>query len=106
MEIRQLVDEVFILPTRSDGELYYRQQLSICEDQGFTHETVHGHTVLNSVTHGLGITFLPSSFAKFSNARVKFVEMDKIPKKLKLLHYGTRETPIPVFQNSYPLSIN
>ncbi|UCS93641.1 LysR family transcriptional regulator [Echinicola marina] len=98
-DIHQLANEEFILPTRSDGELYYRLQLSICEDHGFSpkiaHETVHGHTVLNLVGHGLGITFLPTSFQKVTNAAVKFIELKDIPQRAEITAVWNKENPNP-----------
>ncbi len=99
LDIGRLADEEFILPTWEDGELYYRQQLSICEEHGFTpkiaHETVHGHTVINLVAHGLGITFLPTSFGKVTNAKVKFIELAKIPQKAEITALWNQENPNP-----------
>lgn len=97
--IHQLAKEEFILPTRSDGELYYRLQLSICEDSGFSpriaHETVHGHTVLNLVGHGLGITFLPTSFQNVTNAAVKFIELKNISQRAEITALWNKENPNP-----------
>ncbi|AGA76499.1 LysR substrate-binding domain-containing protein [Echinicola vietnamensis] len=101
-EMAQLATEEFILPTQADGELYYRLQLSICEDSGFSphiaHETVHGHTVLNLVDHGLGITFLPSSFKNVSNAAVKFIPLPDIPQKAEITALWNKENPNPSLQ--------
>ncbi|MBD8490304.1 LysR family transcriptional regulator [Echinicola sp. CAU 1574] len=98
-ELSQLADEEFILPTRADGELYYRLQLSICEDSGFSpriaHETVHGHTVLNLVGHGLGITFLPTSFKEVSNAAVKFIPLPNINQRAEITALWNKENPNP-----------
>ncbi|GAB3649132.1 LysR substrate-binding domain-containing protein [Echinicola sediminis] len=97
--IGQLSAEEFILPTRTDGELYYRLQLSICEDAGFTpqiaHETVHGHTVLNLVDHGLGITFLPTSFQDVTSASVRFIELQNIPQRAEITALWNKENPNP-----------
>lgn len=97
--VQQLADEEFILPTRADGELYYRLQLSICEDAGFSpriaHETVHGHTVLNLVGHGLGITFLPTSFQNVTNASVKFIELKNIHQRAEITALWNKENPNP-----------
>ncbi|QDH77697.1 LysR family transcriptional regulator [Echinicola soli] len=101
-KISQLKSEEFILPTQADGELYYRLQLSICEDGGFSphiaHETVHGHTVLNLVDHGLGITFLPVSFEHVSNAAVKFIHLPDIPQKAEITALWNKENPNPSLQ--------
>ncbi|AWW29994.1 LysR family transcriptional regulator [Echinicola strongylocentroti] len=100
--LHQFRDEEFILPTKADGELYYRLQLSICEDSGFTphiaHETVHGHTVLNLVGHGLGITFLPVSFEKVTSAGVNFIHLADIPQKAEITALWNKENPNPSLQ--------
>lgn len=97
--VHQLKDEKFILPPKTDGELYYQLQLSICEQAGFSpiiaHETVHGHTVLNLVDHGLGITFLPSSFQQVTTANVKFIELAHIPQKAEITAVWNRNNPNP-----------
>jgi DNA-binding transcriptional LysR family regulator len=100
--IQQLKDEKFILPPKADGELYYKVQLSICEDAGFlpdiAHETVHGHTVLNLVDHGLGITFLPTSFKKVTNADVRFIELKNIPQRAEITAVWYTSNPNPSLQ--------
>lgn len=97
--IEQLRDEKFILPPKNDGELYYQLQLGICEKAGFTpiiaHETVHGHTVLNLVDHGLGITFLPSSFQHVTTANVKFIELRDIPQRAEITAVWNLQNPNP-----------
>jgi len=97
--VHQLKHEKFILPPKNDGELYYQLQLSICEQAGFSpiiaHETVHGHTVLNLVDHGLGITFLPSSFQHVTTANVKFIELKSIPQKAEITAVWNLQNPNP-----------
>lgn len=97
--IAQLSEENFILPTRTDGELYYQVQTSICEDAGFSpkiaHETVHGHTVLKLVDHHLGITFLPTSFKEVTNANVKFIELKDIPQRAEITALWNLSNPNP-----------
>jgi DNA-binding transcriptional LysR family regulator len=84
----QLAHEQFILPTKSDGDLYQQLQWSICEDAGFTpqiaHETVHGHTSIKLVENGLGISLLPTSFRDVSNAAIKFIELKNIPQRAEI----------------------
>jgi len=97
--IAQLREEKFILPPKNDGELYYQLQLGICEKAGFTpiiaHETVHGHTVLNLVDHGLGITFLPSSFQHVTTANVRFIELGNIPQRAEITAVWNLNNPNP-----------
>lgn len=97
--VHQLKNEKFILPPKTDGELYYQLQLSICEQAGFSptiaHETVHGHTVLKLVDHGLGITFLPSSFQNVTTANVKFIALDHIPQKAEITAVWNTHNPNP-----------
>jgi DNA-binding transcriptional LysR family regulator len=86
--IAQVRHEKFILPTKSDGELYHQLQWSICEDAGFTpkiaHETVHGHTTMKLVEKGLGISVLPTSFCTVTNAAIQFIELKKIPQRAEI----------------------
>jgi DNA-binding transcriptional LysR family regulator len=92
--------EKFILTTRQDGAAYHHQQLSICEDAGFSpqivHETVHGHTVLHLIEKKLGISFLPSSFARVTTAAVKFIELKDIPQRAEITALWERRNPNPV----------
>ncbi len=94
--------EKFILPTRSDGKLYYELQLSICEDAGFSphiaHESVHGHTVLRMVEHGLGITLLPLSFLQFSNDKIRFIPLTNIAQKSEITMLWKKENRNPALQ--------
>jgi DNA-binding transcriptional LysR family regulator len=87
-DMGQLAHESFILPTKSDGDLYQKLQWSICEDAGFTphiaYETVHGHTSIKLVESGLGISLLPTSFKTVSNAAVKFIELHQIPQRAEI----------------------
>lgn len=86
--IKQLANEKFILPTKSDGEMYQALQWSICEDAGFTpqiaHETVHGYTTIKLVENGLGISFIPTSFQTVTQAAVQFIELKNIPQKSEI----------------------
>lgn len=97
--IEQLANENFILPTRTDGEMYYQIQYSICEEAGFSpkvaHETVHGHTVLKLVDHNLGITFLPTSFKNVTNADVRFIELKNIKQRAEITALWNKENPNP-----------
>ncbi len=92
--------EKFILTTRQDGAAYHHQQLSICEGAGFSpqivHETVHGHTVLHLIEKKLGISFLPSSFARVTTAAVKFIELKDIPQRAEITALWERRNPNPV----------
>ncbi|WP_143959290.1 LysR family transcriptional regulator [Litoribacter populi] len=98
-QLKDLKAEKFILPPKTDGDLYYKVQLSICEDAGFlpdiAHETVHGHTVLSLVDHGLGITFLPTSFKQVTNVNVKFVELKEIPQRAEITAVWFKNNPNP-----------
>jgi DNA-binding transcriptional LysR family regulator len=86
--VKQLANEKFILPTKSDGELYQALQWSICEDAGFipqiAHETVHGYTTIKLVENGLGISFIPTSFQTVTQAAVRFIELKNIPQKSEI----------------------
>ena len=97
--IAQLAHEKFILPTKSDGELYHKLQWSICEDAGFTpqiaHETVHGYTTIKLVEKGLGVSVLPLSFQSVTNAAITFIELKNIPQKSEITAVWRAENPNP-----------
>ncbi|MBS9523411.1 LysR family transcriptional regulator [Litoribacter alkaliphilus] len=107
--LSELKTEKFILPPKTDGDLYYKVQLSICEDAGFlpdiAHETVHGHTVLSLVDHGLGITFLPTSFQKVTNVNVKFIELKQIPQRAEITAVWFKNNPNPSLRKFVELLI-
>jgi DNA-binding transcriptional LysR family regulator len=95
--IKQLAHEKFILPTKSDGEMYHKLQWSICEDAGFTpqiaHETVHGYTTIKLVEKGLGVSLLPTSFKAETHAAVTFIELKNIPQKAEITAVWRAENP-------------
>lgn len=95
----QLEKEPFILPKQGDGDNYYKLQLSICEDAGFTpviaHETVHGHTALNLVDQQFGISILPTSFSKVTSAGVRFIELTDIPQRSEITAVWDKKNPNP-----------
>ena len=95
----QVANEKFILPTKSDGEIYHQLQWSICEDAGFlpqiAHETVHGHTTLKLVESGLGISLIPISFSTVTNAAIKFIALENIPQKAEITALWNPQNPNP-----------
>jgi DNA-binding transcriptional LysR family regulator len=97
--MNQLSNEKFILPTKSDGELYHALQWSICEDAGFTpqiaHETVHGYTTMKLVEKGLGISLIPMSFKTVTHAAIKFIELKDIPQKSEITALWRTENTNP-----------
>ena len=97
--IKQLANEKFILPTKSDGELYHQLQWSICEDAGFTpqiaHETVHGYTTIKLVEKGLGVSLLPTSFKTETHAAITFIELKDIPQKSEITALWLNKNPNP-----------
>ncbi len=98
-DMQQLANEKFILPTKSDGELYHSLQWSICEDAGFTpqiaHETVHGYTTIKLVEQGLGVSLLPTSFKGETHAAVQFIELKDIPQKAEITALWLKENTNP-----------
>ncbi len=95
----QVSTEKFILPTKTDGEIYHNLQWSICEDAGFlpqiSHETVHGYTTLKLVENNLGISLIPISFEQVTNAAVRFIELKNIPQKAEITALWNPENPNP-----------
>ena len=97
--IAQVANEKFILPTKTDGEIYHNLQWSICEDAVFTpqisHETVHGYTTLKLVENNLGISLIPISFERVTNAAIKFIELRDIPQKAEITALWNPQNPNP-----------
>ncbi|WP_435356854.1 LysR substrate-binding domain-containing protein [Emticicia sp. SJ17W-69] len=95
----QVANEKFILPTKSDGEIYHNIQWSICEDAGFlpqiSHETVHGYTTLKLVENNLGISLIPISFSRVTNANIRFIELKNIPQKAEITALWNPQSPNP-----------
>lgn len=95
----QVAIEKFILPTKSDGEMYHQLQWSICEDAGFlpeiSHETVHGYTTLKLVENNLGISLIPISFSRVSTANIRFIELKNIPQKAEITAIWNPQNPNP-----------
>ena len=108
--LHQFKNEKFILPTKSDGKLYYQLQLSICEDAGFTpmiaHESVHGHTVLRLVEHHLGITLLPISFRQFANKNIRFIPLKTIPQKSEITMLWKKSNMNPALRKLVDLNLD
>lgn len=100
--VKQLTDEAFILPKKSDGDDYFKLQMSICEGAGFypdiAHETVHGHTALALVDQSFGIAILPTSFQEVTSAKVRFLELTNIPQRSEITAVWDRENPNPSLQ--------
>jgi DNA-binding transcriptional LysR family regulator len=95
----QVSNEKFILPTKSDGQIYHQVQWSICEDAGFSpqiaHETVHGYTTLKLVESGLGISLIPFSFSTVTNAAIKFIALENISQKAEITALWNPQNPNP-----------
>lgn len=100
--VAQLENEAFILPKQSDGNDYFRLQLSICEEAGFTpnvvHETVHGHTALALVDQSFGISILPTSFQRVTSADVRFLELRDISQRSEITAVWDRQNPNPALR--------
>lgn len=98
-DIQQLAREKFILPTKSDGELYHLLHWSICEDAGFTpqiaHETAHGYTTIKLVENGLGVSFIPTSFQAVAQAAIHFMELKDITQKAEITALWSNQNANP-----------
>lgn len=100
--VAQFKNEAFILPKQSDGNDYYKLQLSILEDAGITpdvvHETVHGHTALALVDQSFGISILPTSFQRVTSARVHFLELEDVPQRSEITAVWDKQNPNPALK--------
>lgn len=100
--VAQFENEAFILPKQTDGNDYYKLQLSILEDAGFrpnvAHETVHGYTALALVDQSFGITILPTSFERVTSTKVRFLELKNIAQRSEITAVWDKQNPNPALQ--------
>lgn len=100
--VAQFEKEPFILPKQTDGNDYYKLQLSILEDAGFSpnvaHETVHGYTALALVDQSFGISILPTSFQQVTSTQVRFLELKNIPQRSEITAVWDKQNPNPALQ--------
>jgi DNA-binding transcriptional LysR family regulator len=74
IDLRDVVQEVFVSSTRPRGPAFFDQSLGLCADAGFSPDiryeatTVHG--ILDLVGAGLGIAIVPGSMAPLAPAGV------------------------------------
>ncbi len=86
--LHQLANEKFIFPPRNVGQRYFDTLISLCTAAGFSpiiaHESLFENAIIRLIENDMGISILPSSFNKEFNAKVKFIELKKIPQRLQL----------------------
>jgi len=89
-------DEFFILPPLRNGDGYIETLLNIFRQYGFypktRFESNFGATILSLVAKGLGISLLPSSYARLGAAGVRFIP---IPHQVGLYLIFRRGDPNP-----------
>jgi DNA-binding transcriptional LysR family regulator len=97
--MQQLKDEFFILPPLRNGDGYIETLLNIFRQHGFypktRFESNFGATILSLVAKGLGISLLPSSYARLGAAGVRFIP---IPHQVGLYLIFRRGDPNPMVQ--------
>jgi len=100
--LKQVAAEKFILPPRSAGERYYDNIIAICNAAGFSpyvaHESVNEDASIRLVENNLGISIFPSSFKNAFNAKVKFIELKRIPQRLRLSIAWNKNNSNPALQ--------
>jgi len=101
--LAQVKDELFVLPPRHTGSVYYDMIVRMCEHEGFspniTHESNYGATILRLVEHNLGISLMPISYKYSAAMRIKFIELTNIPERTHLSMAWRRGDTNPVLHN-------
>jgi DNA-binding transcriptional LysR family regulator len=94
--MEELKDEYFILPPLRTGDGYIETLLNVFRQYGFypktRFESNFGATILSLVAKGLGISLLPSSYARLGAAGVRFIP---IPHEVGLYLIFRRGDPDP-----------
>jgi DNA-binding transcriptional LysR family regulator len=94
--MEKLKDEFFILPPLRHGDGYIETLLEVFRHYGFypktRFESNFGATILSLVAKGLGISLLPSSYARLGAAGVRFLP---IPHQVGLYLIFRRGDPNP-----------
>jgi len=94
--MEELKDEYFILPPLRTGDGYIETLLNVFRQYGFypktRFESNFGATILSLVAKGLGISLLPSSYARLGAAGVRFIP---IPHQVGLYLIFRRGDPDP-----------
>ncbi len=105
--IKQLVDEDFILFSHDYSPLYYNKIMSIFEDQGFapriSHKSVHALTIFKLVECGLGIAIIPTTLQDGFDLKIKFIEMKGIAQQTTLSAIWNDENRNPILRNAIDL---
>jgi DNA-binding transcriptional LysR family regulator len=95
----ELKDEYFILPPLRTGDGYIETLLNIFRQYGFypktRFESNFGATILSLVAKGLGISLLPSSYARLGASGVRFI---LIPHEVSLYLVFRRGDPDPTMK--------
>lgn len=107
VELAQIKEEPFILPSRADGDEYYHLIMELFKEAGFepyvVHESVHGHTVLKLIENGLGISVLPTSFSKTKNPKLAFRELKNYKPRAELFAVWNKDNKNPALTTAIEL---
>lgn len=99
VNMKQLETESFILFQQKYSPAYYKQVISICEDQGFlpniVHNSVHASTIFKLVENKLGVSIIPTTLKNGFDMKIKFIELSKIPQKAMLSYTWNRRNRNP-----------
>ncbi len=101
--MKQFKNDSFILFQQSYSPAYYRQIVSICEDNGFlpkiVHNSVHASTIFRLVENNLGISIVPTSLQKGFNLKIKFIELKSIKQRALLSYAWSKKNRNPALKN-------
>ena len=101
--LAQVKDELFVLPPRYTGSVYYDMIIRMCENEGFapniSHESNYGATILRLVEHNLGISLMPISYKYSAAMRIKFIELTNISERTYLSIAWRKDDTNPVLHN-------
>jgi len=101
--LAQFKDDAFILFKANYSPVYFRQIVSICEDQGFypniVHNSVHASTIYRLVESGLGVSIVPTSLKFGYKMNVRFIELCDIRQKAELSLLWSKNNRNPALKN-------
>lgn len=107
VELGEIKNDPFILPSQSDGNEYYHLIMELFKEAGFKpnviHESVHGQTILTLIENGLGVSILPSSFNKMKNPKVTFIELKNYTPRAELFAVWNKENKNPALSKAIEL---
>jgi DNA-binding transcriptional LysR family regulator len=102
--MEELKDEYFILPSLRPGDGYIETLLNVFRHYGFYPKTRFdsnfGATILSLVSKGLGISLLPSSYARLGAAGVRFIPIPHQVSLYLIFRLGDPDPTVKLFMET------